>query len=75
MRIEVILITDRLQDRPYLCNMAVDPRHRGRGYGAALLQAAEQLVASLGETEIYLHVRWGAWEGEREGGGGDSRHL
>jgi hypothetical protein len=45
------------QDRPYLCNMAIDPQQRNRGYGTALLQAAETLVSQLGESEIYLHLR------------------
>ena len=47
-----------LQSRPYLCNMAVAEAHRRRGYGLALLTAAEALVRSLGENEIYLHTRW-----------------
>lgn len=37
--------------------MATAPAHRGRGYGLALLQAAEQLVAEVGESQIYLHLR------------------
>lgn len=40
-----------------MCNMAISPDLRGRGYGFALLQAAEALVAQLGETELYLHLR------------------
>ncbi|PSC76924.1 acyl-N-acyltransferase [Micractinium conductrix] len=44
-------------DRPYLCNMATHPAHRGRGYGFALLKAAEALVVQLGEREVYLHLR------------------
>lgn len=47
-----------VQSRPYLCNMAVAEAHRRRGYGLALLTAAEALVRSLGENEIYLHTRW-----------------
>jgi ribosomal protein S18 acetylase RimI-like enzyme len=46
-----------LQDRCYLCNMATHPDHRGRGYGLAVMRAAEQLVGQLGESEIYLHLR------------------
>lgn len=46
-----------LQSRPYLCNMAVSEAHRRRGHGLALLRAAEALVGSLGESEIYLHTR------------------
>jgi ribosomal protein S18 acetylase RimI-like enzyme len=44
-------------DRPYLCNMAIADRHRGRGYGAALLAAAEELVVEAGESAVFLHVR------------------
>ncbi|KAL4859982.1 hypothetical protein ACK3TF_000213 [Chlorella vulgaris] len=39
------------EDRPYLCNMAIDPQQRNRGYGTALLQAAETLVSQLGEVQ------------------------
>ena len=45
-------------DRPYLCNMATHPAHRRRGYGSELMAAAEALVTSLGEQEVYLHLRW-----------------
>ena len=45
------------QSRPYLCTMAVSEAHRRRGHGLALLRAAEVLVGSLGESEIYLHTR------------------
>ena len=37
--------------------MATHPDHRGRGYGLAVMRAAEQLVGQLGESEIYLHLR------------------
>ena len=42
--------------------MATHPAHRGRGYGFALLKAAEALVVQLGEREVYLHLRW-VWMG------------
>jgi GNAT superfamily N-acetyltransferase len=45
------------QDMPYLCNMAVQPEQRGKGYGRLLLDAAEQLILSTGYTCVYLHVR------------------
>ena len=45
------------QDRCYCCNMATHPDHRQKGYGLVVMQAAEQLVADLGEREIYLHLR------------------
>lgn len=45
------------QDMPYLCNMAVQPDQRGKGYGRLLLDAAEQLILSTGYTSVFLHVR------------------
>lgn len=47
--------------------MATAVEHRGQGHGLALLQAAEQLVAALGEREMYLHLRCGR-AGGRAGG-------
>ena len=47
-----------LQDRPYLCNMAVAPERRGQGFGTLLMRAAEDLVTHMGERDLYLHVRW-----------------
>lgn len=44
-------------DMPYLCNMAVQPEQRGKGYGRLLLDAAEQLILSTGYTCVFLHVR------------------
>lgn len=44
-------------DRPYLCNMAVGREWQGQGHGTRLLEAAEALVADVGESIIYLHVR------------------
>ena len=38
--------------------MATVAAQRGNGYGLLLLQAAERLVVSLGETDIFLHLRW-----------------
>lgn len=37
--------------------MATAAAHRRRGYGYALLRAAERLVRQLGESEVYLHLR------------------
>lgn len=45
------------QDMPYLCNMAVEPQYRRRGYGAMLLDAAENAVLGTGYKSVYLHVR------------------
>ena len=44
-------------DMPYLCNMAVEPEYRRRGFGAMLLEAAEAAVLSTGYKSMYLHVR------------------
>lgn len=45
-------------DRAYLCNMAIGPEQRRKGYGAALLAAGELLASQLGEKEMYLHLRF-----------------
>lgn len=58
-----------LQDRPYICNMAVAPAFRGQGHGKRIMSAAEELVAVMGESEIYLHVRWDHQKrGNKKGG-------
>ena len=44
-------------DRPYICNMAIEAEHRRRGYGKALLDAAEKLIVHMGENCVYLHAR------------------
>lgn len=44
-------------DMPYLCNMAVEPDYRRRGFGAMLLEAAEAAVLRTGYKSMYLHVR------------------
>ena len=44
-------------DMPYLCNMAVEPDYRRRGFGAMLLEAAEAAVIRTGYRSMYLHVR------------------
>ncbi len=65
-----LLLRLLLQDRPYLCNMAVAPERRGRGYGTLLMRAAEELVTYMGERELYLHVRWAVSGPHVWGGGG-----
>ncbi|BBM97393.1 hypothetical protein MPTK1_1g05370 [Marchantia polymorpha subsp. ruderalis] len=42
---------------PYLCNMAVSSAYRRRGIGRELLKAAEELAASKGCEDLYLHCR------------------
>ncbi len=37
--------------------MCICPELRGKGYGLALLKAAEALTLLVGEKEVYLHVR------------------
>ena len=41
----------------YLCNMAVAAAYRRRGYGMAILRAADALTDMLGYPETYLHLR------------------
>jgi len=40
-----------------VCNMAVDERFRRRGYGSALLAAAEAVARLGGQADVYLHIR------------------
>lgn len=43
----------------YLCNMAVEPRFRRRGYARRMLAACEALAADRNFEEVYLHARLG----------------
>jgi ribosomal protein S18 acetylase RimI-like enzyme len=43
----------------YVHDLVVLPTHRGRGYGAALLQRAEAYAATLGRATIRLRVKGG----------------
>jgi len=40
-----------------VCNMAVDERFRRRGYGSALLAAAEAVARLGGQADVYLQIR------------------
>lgn len=40
----------------YICGMAVDPEHRGKGIGTALLTEAERAGRELGFTKLSLIV-------------------
>ena len=46
-----------MQECAYICNMAVDPAHRRRGYGLLLLEAAEEVARLGGQRDLYLHLR------------------
>jgi ribosomal protein S18 acetylase RimI-like enzyme len=45
------------RDAAYLCNVAVDANHRGRGIAKNILSAAEGLCAERGHDAVWLHVR------------------
>ncbi|BDA46449.1 hypothetical protein COCOBI_08-5420 [Coccomyxa sp. Obi] len=42
----------------YVCNMAVNPEYRRRGYGLLLLEAAEEIARLGGQRDLYLHLRF-----------------
>ncbi|KAK9906439.1 hypothetical protein WJX75_001880 [Coccomyxa subellipsoidea] len=42
----------------YVCNMAVSPEYRRRGYGLLLLEAAEEIARLGGQRDLYLHLRF-----------------
>jgi ribosomal protein S18 acetylase RimI-like enzyme len=42
---------------PYLCNLSVNPSHRGKGLGKVLCKLGENIVKKVWEKDvIYLHV-------------------
>ena len=43
----------------YVDDLVVLPTHRGRGYGAALLERAEAYAAALGQATLRLRVKGG----------------
>ena len=45
---------------PYICNLLVSPKNRGRGYGKYLMQQCEEHVRKLGFRKIFLHVEPGS---------------
>ena len=47
-----------LQECAYICNMAVAPEHRRKGYGLLLLEAAEEIARLGGQRDLYLHLRY-----------------
>lgn len=40
-----------------MCNMAVKPEFRRKGYGLLLLEAAEEIARLGGQRDLYLHLR------------------
>jgi ribosomal protein S18 acetylase RimI-like enzyme len=40
----------------FIWDIAIDPAHRGRGYGRAAMEALETLARSLGYDAVRLHV-------------------
>ena len=46
-----------VQECAYVCNMAVNPEYRRRGYGLLLLEAAEEIARLGGQRDLYLHLR------------------
>ncbi|MFK0164838.1 GNAT family N-acetyltransferase [Rhizobium sp. NPDC090279] len=55
---ELAALIEMVPDADHLLieNIAVLPRHQGRGIGKALLAHAEQVAASLGVTDIRLYT-------------------
>jgi hypothetical protein len=45
------------QDCAYVCNMAVAPEVRRRGFGLLLLRAAEEVARLGSQRDVYLHLR------------------
>jgi PPOX class probable F420-dependent enzyme len=57
---ETVVGSARYQFRPghtYAERVAVDPAYRGRGVGAALMQAIERVTRAAGRTEVQIGVR------------------
>jgi len=49
-------LAERKDLYPWLAAVYVDASQRGRGYGAALVRAACERVASLGNERLYLYT-------------------
>jgi GNAT superfamily N-acetyltransferase len=47
---------DRPAYRPYLAALFVEPKSRGRGFGVALVHAAEACASQLGQSAVYLNA-------------------
>ena len=45
--------------RGWINYLGVDPRHRRRGYGRAMMRAAEEALAEVGAPKVNLQVRAG----------------
>ena len=55
-RIAGLVVLDRTSEGFLLENIAVDPAHRGKGFGKALLQFAEAEARRAGFDSIYLYT-------------------
>ena len=42
--------------RPYLSNLCVDKKYRGKQLGKALVRCTEDITKSWGYSKLYLHV-------------------
>jgi len=51
-----VALDQPLRGGAWIFDIQIDPKHRGKGYGRALLQAAEQESARQGATAIGLNV-------------------
>ena len=55
-RVEAVLVLEHHADHVLIDTIAVDPRARGRGYGARLLERAEEDARALGHAEVRLYT-------------------
>ena len=46
-----------LKERPYMCNLAVDTKWRGKGLAKALIAECEEIVLEWGKNELHLKAR------------------
>ncbi len=55
-RVEAVLVLEHHTDHVLIDTIAVDPGAQGRGYGARLLERAEEDARALGHTEVRLYT-------------------
>jgi ribosomal protein S18 acetylase RimI-like enzyme len=51
-----LALAETVREGAWLYDIEIEPSHRGRGYGRALLAALEELALSHGASEIGLNV-------------------